>query len=59
MGKGIGRIYKHGQSQISNLSLKAPVSSSSEPQTLSAIELKTTHVPSITYKNQNNSVFNS
>ena len=59
MGKDIGQIYKHGQSQISTLSLKAPVTSSSEPQTLSAIELTTTYFPSVTYKNQNNSVFSS
>ena len=56
MGKDIGRIYKHSQSQPSNLSLNAPVSSSSEPQTSPAIGSKTTSVPSITYKIQNNSV---
>ena len=59
MGKYIGRNYKHGQSKISTLSLKTPDSSSSEPQTSSAIELTTTSVPSVTDKNQHNSVFNS
>ena len=54
MGKDIGKIYKHGQSQLSNPSLKSPVSSSSDPQTSSAIELTTTHVPSVIDKNQNN-----
>ena len=56
MGKYIGNIYKHSQSQLSNLSIKAPVSSSSEPKTFSAIKLPTTYVPSITDKHQNNSV---
>ena len=59
MGKDIGRIYKHGQSQLSTFSLKTPVSLSSEPQTLSVIELTTTSVPSVTEKNQNNNVFYS
>ena len=59
MGKGIGRIYKHSQSQLSTLSLNAPVSSSSEPQTYSAIELTTTYVPYTTDKHQNNSVLYS
>ena len=49
--------YKHGQSQLSALSLTAPVSSSSDPKTSSAIGLTTTSVPSVTDKNQNNSVF--
>ena len=52
MGKDIKRIYKHGQSKISTLSPKTPVSSSSEPQTSSAIELKITSVPYVTYKHQ-------
>ena len=56
MGKDIGRFYKYGQYQISTSSLKAPVSSSSDPQTSSAIELTTTSVPSVRDKNQNNSV---
>ena len=50
MGKYIGQIYKHSQSQLSTLSLKTPVSSSSEPQTSSAIELTTTSIPSIPEK---------
>ena len=59
MGNYIGKIYKHSQSQLSTLSLKTPVSSYSEPQTSSAVELTTTSVPSVTEKNQNNSVFYS
>ena len=59
MGKYIGRIYKHSQSEISIFSLKTPVSSSSEPQTSSAIELTTTSVPSVTDKNKNNYVLYS
>ena len=59
MGKDIGRIYKHSQYQLSNLSLKAPVSSSAESQTYSAIELTTTHVPSATDKHQKNYVLGS
>ena len=59
MGKYIGQIYKHGQSQISTLTLKTPVSSSSEPQTSLAIKLTTTSVASITEKNQNNYVLYS
>ena len=56
MGKDIGQIYKHIQSQLSTLSLKAPVSSSSKFQTSSDIKLTTTYVPSARYKYQNNSV---
>ena len=59
MGKDIGRIYKQSQSQLSNLSLKTPVSSSSEPQTSSTIKLTTTSVPSVTDKNKNNYVLYS
>ena len=59
MGKDIGQIYNHSQSKISTSSLKTPVSSSSEYQTSSAIELTTTSVPSVTEKNQNNSVLYS
>ena len=54
MGKDIELIYKHSQSQLSNLLLKAPVSLSSEPQTSSAIKLTTTSIPSATEKHQNN-----
>ena len=56
MGKDIGRIYKHSQSQISTLSIKAPVSLSSEPQTSFAIKITTTSVLSITDEHQNNYV---
>ena len=56
MGKEIGLIYKHSQSQLSTSSIKAPVSLSSEPQTFSAIKLTTTSVPSITEKHQKNYV---
>ena len=59
MGKDIGQVYKHGQFQLSYLSLKTPVSSSSETETSSSIELTTTYVPSVTYKHQNNSVWYS
>ena len=50
----MGRIYKHSQHQLSTSSLKAPVSSSSEPQTPSSIKLTTTSIPSATDKHQNN-----
>ena len=53
MGTDIGRIYKQSQSKISTLSIKATVSSSSEPQTFSAIKLTTASVPSIIDKHQN------
>ena len=56
MGKDIGKIYKHSQSQISTSSIKAHVSSSPEPQTFSDIKLTKTSVPSITDKHQNNYV---
>ena len=52
MGKDIGRIYKKSQYQLSNLSFKAPVSSSSESQKYSAIELRKMYVPSAIYKNK-------
>ena len=54
MGKDIGQINKHSQSQLSTSSIKAPVSSSSEPQIFSAIELTTSSVPSIIDKHQKN-----
>ena len=56
MGKDIGRIYKHNQSQLSTPSIKAPVISSSASQTSSYIELSITSVSSIIYKKQTNSV---
>ena len=59
MVKYIGRIYKHIQSQLSTLSLKRPVSSSSKPQTPSAIELTTTSVSSVIDKILNNYVLYS
>ena len=59
MGKDIGRIYEYGQSQLLTLSLKTPVSSSSKPQTSSAIELTTTSVPFVTDKHQNHYVLYS
>ena len=59
MGKHIGKIYKHSQYQISTSSLKAPVSSYSEPQTSSVIELTTTSVPYVTDKHQKNYVLYS
>ena len=59
MKKDIGRIYKYSQSQLSNFSLKTPVSSSSEHQTSSAIKLTTTSVPSVRDKNKNKYVLYS
>ena len=59
IGKDIGRIYKHSQYQLSTSSLKAHVSSSSEPQISSTIELTTKSVPSATDKHQNNFVLYS
>ena len=59
MEKDIGRIYKHSEYQISTFFSNAPVSSSSEPQISSAIELTTTCVPSATDKHQNNSILYS
>ena len=59
MSKDIGQIYKHSQSQLSTSSLKAPVSLSSDTQISSAIKLTTTPVPSVTDKNQNNSILYS
>ena len=59
MGKNVGQICKNIQYQISTSSLKAPVSSSSDPQISSAIESTITSVPSIRDKNQNNSVLYS
>ena len=56
MGKDIGQIYKHSQSQLLTSSIKAPVSLSQESQTSSAIKVTTTSIPSIIYKHQNNYV---
>ena len=57
MWKDIGQVYKHSQSQILTLSIKAPGSSSSEPQTFSVIKSTITSVPSITDKHQNKFFF--
>ena len=59
MGKDIGHNYKHSQYQLSTSSLTAPVSSSSDPQTYSTIELTTASVPSAIDKHQNNYVLYS
>ena len=59
MGKDIGRIYKYRQSQLSTSSLNAPVSSSSDKQTSSAIKSTTMYVTSIKEKNQNHYVLYS
>ena len=58
MVKDIRQIYKHSKSQLSTSSIKAPLSSSSEYQTSSAVKLTTISVPSARDKHQNNSVFN-
>ena len=50
MGKDIGRICKHIQSQLSTAPLKSHVSSSLDPQTSPAIKLTATSVPSVTDK---------
>ena len=59
MGKDIGQIYKHSQSQLSIFSCKAPVCSSLASQTSSSIKSTTTSVPSVRDKNQKNSVLGS
>ena len=59
MGKDIGWIYKHGQSQISNSSFKSPDCSYLASQTSSSIELTTIYVPYVRDKKQNNSVLGS
>ena len=59
MGKDIGRIYKHIQSQISTLSVKEPVFLYSDSQKSSSIYSKRTCVSSIIYKQQTDSVFSS
>ena len=59
MGKDIGRIYKHSQYQLSTISLNRSVSSSSEHQTSSAIELTTMSLPSVADKHQKNYVLYS
>ena len=59
MGKDMVRIYEHSQYQLSTYSLKAPVSSSSEPKKSSNIKLTTTSVHSAADKNQKKSVLYS
>ena len=56
MGKDTEQIYKLGQSQLSNLSFKAPVCSYSASQTSSSNESTTISVPSVRDKKQNNYV---
>ena len=56
MGRDIGRIYKHGQSQISNPEIKESVPLSLASYSSSSIELTITSVPSVRDKNQTNSV---
>ena len=52
MGKYIGRIYKHIQSQLLTQSIKAPNISSLACQTSSFIESTITSVLSVIYKNK-------
>ena len=59
MGKYIGQIYKHSQSQLSTSSLKALVHSYLASLTSSSSEITTTSVPSVRDKKQNNSVLGS
>ena len=54
--KTLNKMFKRGQYQLSTPPIKALISSSSEPQTFSAIKLTTTSVPSIRDKHQNNYV---
>ena len=56
MGKDIGKIYKHSQSQLSTRSNKAPVLSFLASQTLSSIEMRITSIPSVRDKEQTNYV---
>ena len=57
VGKEIGRIHKHGQYQLSTLSIKSPVLLSLAAQKSSYIELTITSVPSVRDKKQINSDF--
>ena len=56
MGKAIGRIDKHGQSQVSTQSIKEPVLSCSAYETSSSTVLTKTLVSSDIDKEQTNSV---
>ena len=50
MGKDIGRIYKHGKSQHSTMSIKELIISYSASQILSSIGLTITSVSSVIEK---------
>ena len=52
-------MHKYSQSQLSTLSIKAPVRSSPYHQISSATELTTTSAPYVRGKNQNNYIFYS
>ena len=56
MDREIGRIYKHGKSQLSNLSIKEPIFSSSASQKSYSIKLTITSVSYVIYKEQTDSV---
>ena len=56
MGKAIGKICQHRQSQLSTLSIKEPVLSYSASQTSSSTSLTRTLVSSVIDKKQTNSV---
>ena len=56
MGKDIGQNLKHSQSQLSTISIKEPVLSSSDSSTSYSIELTITSVSSVIDKKQTNSV---
>ena len=52
MGKAISQIYKHGQSQLSNMSIKEPVLSYLASQIESSTALTRTPVSSVVDKNE-------
>ena len=56
IGKDIGGIYKHGQSELSTLSIKKPVFQNPASQKSSSIELTITCVSSIIDKEETDSV---
>ena len=57
MGKYIGQIYKHGQSQLSTPLIKSPILSYSDSQTSSFIEFTITSVPFVIEKEKNQFCF--
>ena len=57
MGKDIGKIHRHSQSQLSTSSFKAHFRSSSASQISLSIKLTTTFVPSVREKKAENYVF--